>query len=102
MEQTAIDFTAPPARARRTDPDSSHAAADRVNKTGKAAVQRAKVFALVEATPGLTSAELAERHREDRSMIARRLPELREKKLVRTDSRECRVNGSKALTWWPT
>lgn len=105
-EQPSFDFSA---RARRSDPESSHAAATRMNRSGKMARQCARVLAIVEATPGLTSAELAERHHEDRQMIARRLANLRDgtkahpAKLVKNgEQRICNVNKTLALTWLPT
>lgn len=105
--QCGLDFSTPPARARRTDPTTSRQAAARANVSGIASVQREKVFAMVCATPGLTSAELAERHTADRTMVARRLPELRERELVaenrdvRGMTRICNVSKTAALTWWP-
>lgn len=111
MQQSALDFAGPPARARSTDAETSHEAAERENRSGRASRQRARVFAMVEATPGLTSAELAARHVEDRSMVARRLPELRESGLLAENrhtrgaegmARTCTVKRTTALTWWPT
>jgi len=105
--QCGLDFSAPPARARRSDPSTSRQSAARVNVSGLARQQREKVFAMVCETPGLTSAELAERHGADRTMIARRLPELRqcdlvaENRDVRGMTRICNVSKTAALTWWP-
>lgn len=105
--QCGLDFSAPPARARHTDPSTSRQAAARANVSGLAGQQREKVFAMVCATPGLTSAELAERHGADRAILARRLPELRERDLVaenrdvRGMTRLCNVSKTAALVWWP-
>lgn len=73
MTQQPLDF-AP--RARRTDPLSSHAAADRAERSGSIGRQAARVLEALRATPGLTSGELAARHGLDRYMVARRCPDL--------------------------
>ena len=80
MEQRHL-FDAP--RARTTDPLSSHKAADDADRSGLIGRQCAAVLELVRATPGMTSAELAARHRMDRYVIARRLPDLERRGLVR-------------------
>jgi CRP-like cAMP-binding protein len=98
-----LDFSRPPARAHRDDPVTSRQAAARMNCSGRASKQRARVFAMIEATPGKTTAELAEIHGTDRALVARRCPELRERGLVENrDARLCSVNGTNAMTWWPT
>ena len=91
------------ARARRTDPQSSHAAAFHVEQSGKAGKQRIQAGAAVLAHPGCTSAELADRTGLDRYMLARRLPELRDDGLVRQSGSKhlCRMTGRLAVTWWP-
>jgi len=91
------------ARARRSDPRTSHMAADHVEKVGKAGQQRVRAAAAVLANPGWTSQELSERTGINRYELARRLPELREDCLVvNGDSdRICRVSGRPAMTWWP-
>lgn len=93
----------PHARARRSDPTPSHEAAEHVEATGKAAVQRGYALAAVRAFPGCTSMELAEKAAIDRYTLARRLPELREEQLVRNGPtpRGCSVTGRSAMTWWP-
>lgn len=75
-----------PARARRTDPDSSHAAADRAEKSGGIGAQALATFVAVRAYPGLTSKQLAETCPLDRYQIARRLPELERRGLIRRAS----------------
>ena len=61
------------------------------------------MFAMIEAYPGHTTAELAAlTGGADRSMIARRCPELREAGVVRNERRVCVVQGTLALTWWAT
>ena len=69
--------------ARKTDPLSSHIAGTRMEASEKAASNRATVLELVRANDGLTSLQLADKTTEiDRHEIARRLPELRARKLV--------------------
>ena len=89
------------ASARRTDPPSSHEAAQRVEASGAAATQRERVLALVRAYPGCTSAELAGDGL-DRYQLARRLPELEAGGFVRKGPlATCRVMGTRAVSWWP-
>ena len=78
MQQLALydrPGTGPP-RARRNDADGSHIAADRLERSGRAAAQLAAVLDAVRAWPGRTSREIAAHTGLDRHMIARRLPEL--------------------------
>ena len=65
-----------PARARRTDGGGSHAAADRIERTGKAAAQKAAVLRALAEHPGTTTGELAELAGIERHAVARRMPEL--------------------------
>ena len=95
----------PPARtrARATDPETSHAAAEEVRASGAALAQRAAVLAAVRSAPGLTSDELADEIGADRHMPARRLIELERGGLVRRGSaRPSRLTNRAGLTWWPT
>ena len=98
------------ARARRTDPPTSHEAAARVTASAAAATQAGLVLALLRHYPGKTSAELAVMSRVDpttliildRSEVARRLPELTEDCLAeKGEIRVCGVSGKRAVTWWP-
>ena len=90
-------------RARRSDGDGSHAAADRLERSGRAAQQLADVLAAVRAHPGLTSKQLAAvtdppndgDRRDWRYAIGRRLSEL-EPRYVRRE----KVTGEQAR-WWP-
>lgn len=63
--------------ARASDHDSSHAAADELEASGRARAQREQVLALVRRWPGMTSAQLARLGAVDRHLVARRLPDLR-------------------------
>jgi DNA-binding MarR family transcriptional regulator len=95
MEQRPLDFDAP--RARTTDPLASHAAADAAEASGLIGRQCAAVLELVRRTPGLTSAELSARHRMDRYVIARRLPDLERRGLVKRYE-----YGARAVRWEAT
>ncbi len=82
--------------ARRSDHDSSHAAADRLEASGAAASQRAKALELVRRFPGMSSLQLARLGKVDRVMLARRLPELRRDGLV-----ECVRAAGREIQWFP-
>jgi hypothetical protein len=103
-ERDQLDlFTRPVARARATDPLTSFQAAGAVERTGRAASDRAKCMEVVRKHPGLTSGEIAELAGLERHASARRLPELRSAGMVRNgDARKCRLTGNQSLTWWPT
>lgn len=86
--------------ARRTDPESSKAAAEDITESGLRAHQQAEVLRLVRAHPKHTSLELAQHGSLDRYAIARRLPELERAGLVRRgEIRPCSVGARPALTW---
>lgn len=85
MTQLTLDSWHPgarPARARRTDHDSSHAAADRAERSGAIEAQMNRVLAAVRAHPGSTSAQLSALAGIDRHTVARRLPDLERRGLV--------------------
>lgn len=100
-------FDAPPVRfpvtdtprARRTDPVTSHEAADAIKASGELGRQQREVLDAVRRWPGLTSLELGARMNINRWQVARRLPEL-EPLHVRKGERR-RVNGRRHVTWWP-
>lgn len=95
-----LDFGFAVARARRTDPVTSHEAAGAVERSGRASVQRGQALDAVRRHPGRTSQELAELTGLDRYMLARRLPELREDLLVRNGPiRPCGITRRPAITW---
>lgn len=90
------------ARARRSDPESSHIAAREVTRSGATAHQQRQAVAAVRQWPGSTSRELAEHAQMDRYALARRLPEAeRAGLIVRGPMRECSISGRETLTWWP-
>lgn len=84
--------------ARASDPLTSWQSAEHITNSGKAADQRATAIQAVHAHPGLTSFELSQHCQLDRFQLARRLPEC--KSLVKGESRQCRVSGRQAVTWW--
>ena len=92
----------PQARARRTDPLSSHLAAAEVEDTGTASDQRAIVLQAVKDGPGRTAGELASRLPIDSVQTTRRLSDLCDAgKIRRGNTRECTIKGRQMLTWWP-
>jgi hypothetical protein len=108
-DQLAFDFAAPRARqvetpaARRTDPHTSHLAAEQITASGQRGQQQAQAIAAVRAFPGKTSFELAMETKLDRYMLARRLPECVTAGAVRKGpARTCSITGRQATTWFPT
>lgn len=98
-------------RSRRTDPVTSHLAAERIKTSGQLGRQQRVVLELIERHPGCTSAELAMHHALDRGesagnwriyrpMIARRCPELLPVYARKGDPRECSLNGTPAVVWY--
>ena len=97
--QLALNLASP--RARNTDPASSHEAANRQRK-GRANSDAMIVLACVKTMPGATSAELAMFYGLDRHMVARRLPDMEERGLVKRGAiRKCKAHGTNAVMWWP-
>jgi hypothetical protein len=88
-------------RARATDPETSHEAADAIKVSGRLASQQGIVLKAVRAFPGLTSAELAMHCALDRYSVARRLPELEAARQVRKGERRV-FRGRPGVTWLPT
>lgn len=90
------------ARARKTDPGTSHEAAKNVERKGSAKAARLLCLAAVKERPGLTAAEVATACDLERHVPSRRLPELREAGLVENGpARPCTVTGNRSITWWP-
>lgn len=88
--------------ARATDPATSHLAAEAITASGARDAQAQLAAEAVRKHPGHTSNELAELCPLDRYALARRLPECATAGAVRRgQSRECRVSGRSAVTWWP-
>lgn len=96
--------TVPPvARARVSDPDTSHEAARRVERSGKAERQRKALLTEVTRRPGQTAGEIAERLGMDRYDASRRLPDLLDDppRVAKGRKRRCGVLSSTCVTWWP-
>lgn len=111
---------------KNTDPDTSKEAEQSITASGIRAQQRRIVHLLVEIWPESTSAELAKYAQEhgwtvaehiyehnpteqeikrcqlDRWQIARRLPEVQATGFIaKCQSRTCKVNGNRCVTWEP-
>lgn len=90
------------ANSRNSDPSTSHIAARDVEAVGTATTQRDLCLDAVIAAPGSTAGEVAEATGLDRHTASKRLPELRERKLLHNGaSRICQVHGTTMMTWWP-
>jgi predicted HTH transcriptional regulator len=89
------------ARARNSDPSSSHDAAAHVAKKGVARRQCETVLAALKVRPGRTSNELANEAGLDRYVVARRLPELKKRGRVQQiiHKRRDRITNRWATTW---
>lgn len=90
------------ARARNTDPFTSHEAAREAEASGCASGQRHTCFEDVMNRPGQTAAEIAVATGLERHVPSRRLPELRDAGLVENrEVRVCRITGRNSMTWYP-
>lgn len=91
-----------PALARRNDPQTSHEAAESVERSGRAASQRHQCLLEVWKRPGSTAAEIAARTGLERHVPSRRLPELRQAGRIKNGpQRDCTVTGNPSMTWLP-
>jgi len=96
------------ARARKTDPETSHIAAEKMNRGLARSSQADYVFSalrdaekLEAGSWGWTAAELATKCDLTHSQIARRLPELRrEGRVYQGEPRTCKETKSSCLTWF--
>jgi CRP-like cAMP-binding protein len=87
--------------SRTTDPQTSREAAALMDATGTATAHRDACLAEVKRLPGQTAAEIAKALGLERHEPSRRLPELRQRGLVRNGtSRICAVQGHRSMTWW--
>jgi len=86
--------------ARRTDPITSHLAAQEVTREGIRGKQAAIVLELVRRCPGKTSLELSRMCDLDRYQIARRLSDLEHAgEVEKGEIRLCDIAGRMAVTW---
>ena len=91
---------------RTTDPAGSHDAAQHVARSGLANAQQSECLAAVVRWPGRTASELCGNAQAKwgskltRYDYGRRLPELRERGLIRNGpARKCKATGMKAMVW---
>lgn len=90
------------ARARNTDPFTSHEAAREAEASGRASKQRQVCLDEALNRPGQTAAEIAAATGLERHVPSRRLPELRDAGLLENrEVRVCRVTGRNSMTWYP-
>lgn len=90
-----------PARARRTDPLSSSAAADRAERRGAIRRDAAELLRLVVANPGRTVNELVGHDDARAYRLRKRQSELEARGLIEArHTREAGYTGE--LRWWPT
>lgn len=99
------DLVTPPriqAAARRTDPETSHEAAQNVEANGEASQHRRILAETIEEHPGLTSGELPQHCELLFEQVHKRLKEVeRLGHIERGEPRICTVRGNRMLTWWP-
>lgn len=87
--------------AAKNDPATSKQAGAAITRSGQREGQCLGVLALLRQYPRSTSLELAQKGRTyDRYIIARRLPELEQGKLIRKcGMKKCGVSGKLATVW---
>lgn len=88
------------ARARTTDPQTSHEAAHFIEVTA-APSQRVRALGWVKVYPGLTCSEYAAAMELDRAALSKRLPELERDGLIRKGTPKLGLGKVKESTWWP-
>lgn len=90
------------ARARRSDPQSSKEAAERMNKSGATDEQSQRILAVVSQGGGWTAWEIAKAAKFPSNVeVSRRLSGIKE--IKRSDAsldRPCRVTKRKCSTYW--
>lgn len=84
--------------ARRSDPDTSHAAAERAARFAKSHDER--ILAVLEETPGLTAEEIGRRCGLAGMQVSRRMAHLhRQSRVERTGEQRRTVAGLPAAVW---
>lgn len=90
------------ARARVSDDLTSHEAAARVNRSGKAQRHAALVLDEVRRRPGQTAAEIGAAVGLEHVEAQRRLSDLlNAREVAKGDPRACGVKGSRMVVWLP-
>lgn len=100
--------------ARRTDPETSHAAGESLRRSGAQATAIQAAAALVRSMPGRTYSELHYQHMADaettgvpavfgsREGLQKRLHDASKRRLIyKGPARRCGLTGKAAQTWWP-
>lgn len=95
--------------ARRSDPETSHVAAEEITGSGDRASHQRAVVDLVRRHPGLTAGELAKIQCEGlpRDLtkryhaIQRRVSEMSPRYILRGEARKCSESRRMATTLWP-
>lgn len=89
--------------ARRSHPQTSHEAAEKLIASGRLKGDSAAALDMVRDHPGLTAYELQDLDQSGRDdRIRKRLGGLANSGLLRRgESRRCRVKGSNCVTWYP-
>lgn len=88
--------------ARASDPQTSHAAAHKLVKSGSHTRQVDLVVEAVGRHPGFTYSELADEPDAQLtvSQFSKRIPDAAKRgRIVSNETRECSVTGSEAATW---
>lgn len=93
----------PQAAARRTDPATSHEAAENHEASGNATSHRIILACYVRSHPGCTNGEASrDLPNIGYQEITRRMGEIAKAGAIRRgEPRLCSVNGTKQTTWWP-
>lgn len=83
--------------ARTSDPLSSHAAADRVVRSGKARGDAVRCLVALAEYPGVTAETIARVTGIEPYTVRKRLADLRRRKQARSTGK----SGTDVLRWWP-
>ena len=86
--------------SRRSDPETSHLAEQHIKDTGKLEKWKRQVKMSVDAFPGLTARELADRAEIPYETVHKRLPELeKDGEVQRAGQKRCSITGRICNTW---
>ena len=105
MQQTQMDFSAVAApvvaRARRTDPESSHEAARRVTDNGTAETHESRILECLRwAACPVTASEIGMDLKLTNVQVLRRMKSMEKRGLIqRFPRRHCRASGIKVVCW---
>lgn len=86
--------------ARSSDPQTSHAAAEHIVRSGRVRSLQTIAFNAIVCNPGKTASELAQITGE--ANLHKRMAELERQDLIyRGRPKTCSVTGRQAITYWP-